>query len=73
MHPSGLSQAILLGILESMGMSGLLEHTKKISEFYRDRMHIFLKLVEKHLTGLAEWSPPVAGMFFWIKLLGVTL
>jgi kynurenine/2-aminoadipate aminotransferase len=72
LHPSGLSQAILLGILESMGMSGLLEHTKKISEFYRDRMHIFLKLVEKHLTGLAEWNPPAAGMFFWIKLLGVT-
>jgi len=73
LHPSGLSQIILLEILENQGFDGFLQHTKKISEFYRDRMHTFLKLVEKHLTGLAEWSPPVAGMFFWIKLLGVTL
>ena len=28
---------------------------------------------DKHLTGLAEWNPPSAGMFLWIKLLaGVT-
>ena len=28
---------------------------------------------DKHLTGLAEWNAPSAGMFLWIKLLaGVT-
>lgn len=24
--------------------------------------------MNKYLTGLAEWSPPEAGMFFWFKL-----
>ena len=25
--------------------------------------------MQKHLTGLAEWERPEAGMFFWFKLL----
>lgn len=24
---------------------------------------------EEHLAGLAEWLPPSAGMFMWVKLL----
>ena len=26
---------------------------------------------DRHLTGLAEWTTPTAGMFAWIKLNGV--
>jgi DNA-binding transcriptional MocR family regulator len=29
---------------------------------------MFLRAADKHLTGLAEWSVPTAGMFVWIKV-----
>ena len=32
---------------------------------------MFLKAADRHLKGLAEWSIPSAGMFVWMKLLGI--
>ena len=26
---------------------------------------------QEHLTGLASWTPPAAGMFLWLRLHGV--
>ncbi len=31
----------------------------------------FASSAERHLRGLAEWSVPTAGMFVWLRLLGV--
>ena len=30
-----------------------------------------LEAAERHLTGLAEWECPQAGMFVWFKLHGI--
>jgi len=71
LHASGLSQVVLLEILENMGYDGFLKHTDYVSGFYKKRMETFAESAKKHLTGLAEWHNPSAGMFFWIKLKGI--
>ena len=39
-----------------------------MSEFYRKKRDVFAAAMERHLTGLAEWTIPEAGMFFWFVL-----
>jgi len=31
-----------------------------------------INAAETHLTGLAEWYSPKAGLFLWIKLVGIS-
>lgn len=71
MHASSLSQVVMLQTLEKWGHDGFLDHTEKITDFYKQRREQCLKAIEKHLTGIAEWNVPTGGMFIWIKLLNV--
>ncbi|XP_061181725.1 kynurenine/alpha-aminoadipate aminotransferase, mitochondrial-like isoform X2 [Saccostrea echinata] len=68
MHASGISQMILHKILENWGLEGFLKHTENTVEFYKNKRDQCLKTMEKHLSGLAEWSVPSGGMFVWIRL-----
>ncbi|KYN13936.1 Kynurenine/alpha-aminoadipate aminotransferase, mitochondrial [Trachymyrmex cornetzi] len=70
-HPSFLSQMFLYKLFENWGQQEFEQHFKEIQKFYQERRDIMLTMIEKHLNGLAEWSIPQGGMFFWIKLLGV--
>lgn len=45
------------------------KHSDFVSSVYRKRKDCFNNAANKHLTGLAEWTTPSAGMFCWIKLL----
>ena len=65
LHACGISQAITLKLLTSWGYDGFLQHTRTVSEFYRQKRDVFEKVLHKHLEGLAEWSSPEAGMFVW--------
>ncbi|KAG6330493.1 hypothetical protein ID866_8597 [Astraeus odoratus] len=69
LQPSSLTQAITLALLEKWGYDGFYTHTQAVSEFYREKRDVFEKAMRMHLDGLAEWSTPEAGMFFWFKLL----
>ena len=42
-----------------------------MSLFYLRRRDVLLKAAEKHLTGLAKWATPSAGMFIWFELFSV--
>ncbi|KAF5374493.1 hypothetical protein D9615_009117 [Tricholomella constricta] len=64
-----LTQAIVWKLLDSWGYEGFKKHTENVSEFYRTRRDVFERAMQKHLSGLAEWTIPEAGMFFWFKLL----
>ncbi|KAL5486261.1 hypothetical protein ACEPAI_7307 [Sanghuangporus weigelae] len=66
---SSLTQVITHTVLESYGYVGFVKHTEMVSEFYRQRRDIFEEAMHRQLGGLAEWSAPEAGMFFWFKLL----
>lgn len=39
-----------------------------MSRFYREKRDVFEHAMRRHLSGLAEWSTPEAGMFFWCAL-----
>lgn len=71
LQPSGVSQVIFYEFLNKMGHEGFYNHTRNVAKFYKHKMELFQKYAEKHLTGYAEWNTPTAGMFLWIKLLGV--
>ncbi|KAL6440435.1 hypothetical protein ACFW04_003156 [Cataglyphis niger] len=70
-HASSLSQMLLYKLFESWEPQKFEKHFKDIQKFYRERRDIMLAMVEKHLTGLAEWYVPQGGFFLWIKLAGV--
>ncbi|KAJ3021667.1 hypothetical protein HKX48_008046 [Thoreauomyces humboldtii] len=71
LHPSGLSQCVALALLEQWGKDGFLAHTDRVAAFYRAKRDAFIEAAEKRLAGVAEWVVPDAGMFVWLKLLGI--
>ncbi|OXU18971.1 hypothetical protein TSAR_007721 [Trichomalopsis sarcophagae] len=68
LHPSSLSQVLVCKLLEAWSEDDLRAHFAEIQRFYRDKRDVMLKVVEKHFTGIAEWSAPKGGMFLWMKV-----
>ncbi|KAJ7045256.1 pyridoxal phosphate-dependent transferase [Mycena alexandri] len=68
LQPSTFSQIVAYSVLSRWGPKGFLAHCAGVAEFYRSRRDMFERVAYKHLTGLAEWTTPVAGMFLYIKL-----
>jgi len=69
LHTSNLSQVVTLQLLEEWGREGWATHVARVSNFYREKRDTFVALARKHLTGLAEWNEPDAGMFVWFRIL----
>jgi len=70
LHNSGLSQILTQKLLDHWGEAGFDLHATRVAEFYTQRRDVLLSAAERHLSELAEWDVPEAGMFLWIKLLG---
>jgi len=66
-----LPKALVLTLLNEWGENGWQSHLDVVRDFYRKQRDAFVRSMEKHLTGLAEWNVPDAGMFVWIRLLGI--
>ncbi|KAG6818336.1 hypothetical protein H0H93_005905 [Arthromyces matolae] len=60
---SSLTQVIIYKLLESWGYETFITHTEKVSQFYEAKRNVFEAAMRRHLSGLAEWVPPEAGMF----------
>lgn len=71
LHTCGLSQVAVAKLLRQWGPQGFDAHVVSICDLYRSQRDAFVASAERHLKGLAEWHAPVAGMFVWLKLLGV--
>ncbi|GAB6029768.1 hypothetical protein CHUAL_005481 [Chamberlinius hualienensis] len=71
LHSSSEAQVIIHETLKRWGYNGFLEHTDKVAKFYESRRDRMVHYAKKWLTGLAEWNEPSAGMFLWIKVLGL--
>ena len=67
---SGIAQSVLLAILSEWGEKGFESQIKKLCETYTRRRDLLLKAMEKHLSDLATWTCPSAGMFVWIRING---
>ncbi|KAJ3076370.1 hypothetical protein HK102_005429 [Quaeritorhiza haematococci] len=62
---------MVYSLLNRWGITGFLTHVDEVANFYLEKRDAFLKAADKHLQGVAEWTVPSAGMFVWLKLLGV--
>jgi tryptophan aminotransferase len=65
LQPAGLTQSITYAVLNNWGYDTFIKHTRNVSAFYGQRCAAFDRALRTHLAGLAEWSTPEAGMFFW--------
>lgn len=63
-----ISQAILYTLLSNWGYDGFDKHVEYVASVYRRKRDLFEAAMKKHLSGLAEWSSPEAGMFVWFRL-----
>ncbi|XP_063090824.1 kynurenine/alpha-aminoadipate aminotransferase, mitochondrial-like [Cavia porcellus] len=71
-HVSTFSQIMVSELLHQWGEEGFLAHVDRIINFYRNQRDAMLAAAEKWLSGLAEWHVPVAGLFLWIKIKGIS-
>ncbi|XP_046394821.1 kynurenine/alpha-aminoadipate aminotransferase, mitochondrial-like [Ischnura elegans] len=71
LHASSLSQVIISNLLELWKTDKFEEHVKSVQKYYKSKRDMMIRAAEKHLTGLAEWTVPKAGMFLWIKVNGI--
>lgn len=78
LHSCGLSQGLVSALFDEWAsrnggdaVVGFEARMADVTAFYRSRCDVFISAAEKHLTGLATWTTPSAGMFVWLELLGV--
>ncbi|XP_030348647.1 kynurenine/alpha-aminoadipate aminotransferase, mitochondrial isoform X4 [Strigops habroptila] len=72
MHTSTFTQIMVLQLLQQWGEKGFFEHIDRVVEFYRTQRNAMITAADKWLKDLAEWYPPAAGMFLWIKIKGIS-
>ncbi len=68
LHTSGISQALLVSVLDSWGRKGWEQHVANVQGVYARRRDWMLGFCERHLQGKATWTAPSAGMFLWLHL-----
>ena len=65
-------QVMVSEMLSAWGPAGFERHICSMQREYAQRAAVIQAGAEQHLTGLAEWTRPAAGMFLWLKLLVVS-
>ena len=65
LQPNTLAMVLAFAVLSRWGYDGFLKHTDRVAQFYKTKRDIFQTAMVRHLSGLAEWSIPEAGMFMW--------
>jgi len=65
LHSSGLSQWLALAKLSASTREVEL---RSVVDRYRSKRDHFAELLSKHVQGLADFSLPMGGLFFWLRL-----
>jgi len=78
LHTCGVAQGLVAALLDKWAAdhagdvhAGFAAKMGEVASFYQQRCDVFVAAAERHLSGLAEWTTPDAGMFVWLRLLGV--
>ena len=77
MHTPTLNQELVSILFDEFETSnttsiqGFVNHTEKVTAFYKKQCDSIVQSCEKHLSGLATWNRPKAGMFLWLTIPGV--
>lgn len=69
LQPNSLAQILAVAVLTRWGYDGFFAHTARVSQFYKQKRDVFEAAMRRHLSDVAEWTSPEAGMFMWFKLL----
>jgi kynurenine/2-aminoadipate aminotransferase len=64
-------QVVVAEMLDGWGPEGFEAHVRAMQAEYAQRAAVIQAAAERHLVGLAEWQAPAAGMFLWLRLLGI--
>jgi 2-aminoadipate transaminase len=67
LHTNRLSQWMVLQYLEAADRA---QRMAQVIDFYRERRDAFDAALRRHLGGLADWTSPPGGLFFWVTLRG---
>ncbi|KAF5096532.1 hypothetical protein DV451_004187 [Geotrichum candidum] len=68
---SGFAQSIVNGLLQRWGQEGYIDWLIELRKSYTEKRNSALDAVEEYVPKeVADWIPPTAGMFFWIKIDG---
>jgi len=67
LHTNRLSQWMVLQYLEDLGRAARME---RVAALYRQKRDVFDAALHRHLGGLASWTVPQGGLFFWVTLTG---
>jgi DNA-binding transcriptional MocR family regulator len=65
LHTNRLSQWIVLQYLQAPDRA---QRMGRVVDFYRERRDAFDAALTEHLGGLADWTSPPGGLFFWVTL-----
>ena len=65
LQPNSLSQILAVAVLSRWGYDGFFKHTERVSQFYKAKRDVFEAAMRRHLSDVAEWTSPEAGMFMW--------
>ncbi|QRV89570.1 mitochondrial carrier protein [Ceratobasidium sp. AG-Ba] len=68
LQTSSFTQVLTYTLLAEWGLPKFDAHIDNVSVFYKEKRDVFEAAMNRHLSGLAEWDTPQAGMFFWFKL-----
>lgn len=67
LHTNRLSQWMVLQYLNAPERA---QRMGQVTAFYRARRDAFDRALRRHLGGLADWTAPAGGLFFWVTLRG---
>jgi kynurenine/2-aminoadipate aminotransferase len=62
---------VLHAVLHDWGDAGFEMHVQSLQATYFERRDALVQAMKKHLTGLASFEVPSAGMFVWMKVEGL--
>ena len=65
LQTSSFTQAVIFKLFDSWGYEGFKMHCENVSAVYKEKRDKFENAMQKHLSGLVEWSSPDSGLFFW--------
>lgn len=65
LHTNRLSQWLVLNHLRDPQRE---ERRSRLISAYRRKRDFFAQTLEKHFSGIASWSIPQGGLFFWLRL-----
>lgn len=66
--PCATSQVIVSEMMEAWGQRGLEAHVTAMQTAYSRRAHVITSAAAEHLSDVATWREPQAGMFLWLAL-----